>query len=68
MKAQDIIEKLQTSNYKFTLATKIRDEVKQLDDEDLDLLHMELRRELSKPHDTSVIKAVREILRFSNAR
>jgi hypothetical protein len=63
MKAQDIVQKLKTSPYKFTTATKIRDEVRKLDDDQSDFLMMELRRELSNPHNTDIEKPIREILR-----
>ena len=63
MKAQEIVEKLKTSPYKFTTASKIRDEVKKLDDDLCDYLIMELRRELSNPHNSDIIKPLREILR-----
>jgi len=63
MKAQDIVEKLKTSPYKFTTASKIRDEVQKLDDDESDFLLLELRRELSNPHNTDIEKPLREILR-----
>jgi hypothetical protein len=63
MKANEIVEKLKTSTYKFTTASKIRDEVKKLDEEVCDYLFMELRREIGNPHNSDIVKPLREILR-----
>ena len=63
MEAKEIVQKLSASPYKFTLATKIRDEIKKMDEDESDYLIMELRRELSNPKNAEIIKALREIIR-----
>ena len=63
MRAQDIVQKLKTSSYKFTTASKIRDEVRKLEDDECEFLLMELRRELSNRHNADIEKPLREILR-----
>ena len=63
MEATEIVQKLKTSPYKFTLADKIRDEVKKLNDDESDFLMMELRRELVKSENSDISKPLREIMR-----
>ena len=63
MEAKEIVQKLLASPYKFTLASKIRDDIKKMDDDDSDYLVMELRRELANPHNESIVKPLREIIR-----
>lgn len=63
MEAHEIVLKLKTSPYKFTLASRIRDEVRKLNDADSDFLKMELRRELAKPDNSDIWQQIREIIR-----
>jgi len=63
MEAKEIVQKLFDSPYKFTLAGKIRDEIKMLNDDESDYLVMELRRELANPNNSEIEKAIREIIR-----
>lgn len=63
MEAREIVQKLKTSPFKFTLASKIRDEVRKMDDDDSDALIFELRRELANPDNSEISKPLREILR-----
>lgn len=62
MDAREIVQKLKTTPYKFTIANKIRDEVKKMNDDDSDFLIMELRREIAKPENEGIVKALREII------
>ncbi len=63
MEAKEIVEKIFASSYKFTLAGRIRDEIKQLNDDESDYLIMELRRELANPSNSEIEKVIREIIR-----
>lgn len=63
MEAHEIVLKLKASPYKFTLASRIRDEVRKLNDDDSDFLVMELRRELAKPDNSDIWQHIREIIR-----
>ena len=63
MEAKEIVQKLLAAPYKFTLATKIRDEIKKMDEDQSDYLIMELRRELANPNNAEIMEPLREIIR-----
>ncbi|CAM3445673.1 hypothetical protein FLLO111716_10900 [Flavobacterium longum] len=63
MEAQEIVQKLKATPYKFTLASRIRDEVKKLNDDESDFLLLELRRELHKSENATIKRPLQEILR-----
>ena len=63
MEAQEIVQKLKASSYKFTLAGKIRDEIKKLNDDESDQIILHLRREIANPENVDVLTALREIIR-----
>jgi len=62
MTASEIVQKLKTTPYKFTFASKMRDEVKKMTDDDSDFLIMELRREMAKPENREILTSLREII------
>jgi len=62
MIANEIVEKLKATTYKFTYAQTVKDTVKKMDEPERAKLLSELRRELSNPKNVDIHKPLREIL------
>ena len=66
MDAEEIIENLKATAYKFAYASKIKKELHTLDSVDMRLLKVEIKRQLKKPENSDVNRSLRYLVEALN--